>query len=301
MTKTTLRQDLAWADKQWKQSVHSALQRWLRHEAEDLREAVMPFLEAVCTRKRLNTERRAELSMYVLSNTLPNLRHRTTTAAEPISAGLLWRELAGMIIALADQHQAEQQERPYAEIDEADRTMLRDSDDPTADIVEQLQSESEPEEITEAQVLAAVAEFPKFLSEWNRSHQEPLYQFIEAHPGRMKMLIELQVLLGSVLWEEFMKKHAGETLTIPSSKDYEEFSETRDMFQLLASGMTKTQIAAKYAISPSAVTQRFDKLKARRAHSWWRQESAIVKAVSDALKLMVRAKARITFHMGRIK
>ena len=297
MTKTTIRQDLDWADRMYKPSVLKPLERWLRHEDtdEELRETVTPFLEAACTRKGLNQNRTHKLHLYILLNHLPSLRTKRERSADE-----LWKELSGLVLQLVDRHHDEQQERPYAEVDEADRTMLRDSDDPTADIVERLQSDSEPDEITEAQVLHVLEEFPKFLSEWKHS-QEPIYQLLQAHPGKHRMLIVLQVLVGSPAFEEFTKEFAGQTLTIPSSNDYEEFSETREMFQLLASGKTQKEIATKLGISQEAVSQRFKNLKARRHDTWWKQNQSFLKALYAAFNLMVRAKARIRLHMGRNK
>lgn len=302
MTKTTPRQDRAWSNRLWRRPMLEALNRWLRRKDtdEELAEAVMPFVEAVCTMKGLDEENRRRVERYTLSNVLPNLS-KQRALGKPSTLRELWREFLWQVLVQADDKAEEQQEREYATIDEADRTMLRDSDDPTADIVERLERESEVEEITEAQLCHAVEQFPKFLAEWNQRSPEPIYRFLEAHASKYGPVIELQVLLGWAMFEEFMKKHAGQTLTIPSDRDLRKFEESRARLQAYASGETQTQIAEKLNKSQSAVSQELKNLKTRRLDSWWHSNQSFLKALSVAFNLMVRARARISLHMGSYK
>ncbi len=295
---TTLRQDLDWADRQWRRSVLSSFARWLRGE-DDLAESVAPFVQAVCTRKRLDRKHTNRLSIYIMTSYLPSLRKRRASGTAPETADLLWEELVEVVLQAADRNAEEQQERPYAEIDEADRTMLRESDDPTLDFLERHDRELAADSLADDELQRMIAEDPKLFAEWNGA-QAPIYELIRQYPTKYRMLVALWAVMGRAAFEEFCRTFTGETLTIPSDRDLRAVEETKTakMLRLQAEGKTQAQIADHFGITQSAVAQRFKTAKVQRRDTWGASYKSFLKALSVAFNLMVRVRTRIRLHMG---
>lgn len=83
----------------------------------------------------------------------------------------------------------------------------------------------------------------------------PIYQMIKEDPVRHSPLLALFVALGAEVFEEFIREYADTTFQVPSVEALAESERDREIVRLRNSGREVAEIAKKFGISPSRVSQ----------------------------------------------
>jgi hypothetical protein len=301
------RQDLQWAERWPGRAVAvAAVRRWLGGQADDveLEHTVAPFVQAVAVRTGLTAYHTSIVLTHILKNALPELNRH----AAPQSDEVLWHDLAWMVLYHADCRKDEQRERGHGDMDEADNVMAQVVQDVVAAEVETRESgiegerEDEVLRITEEEVLRQVERFGPALEEWNRRELEarvPIYMMIRSHPGRYRPLVALWATMGSAAFEEFAQAFAGQTIRVPSAREYQHLDRLRQIVNLAASGETQEAIGRRFRISQSAVSQRLEQFKETHRRTWLEQERGFLAALNQAVRILVRATTRRRLRSGK--